>query len=136
MTSKQRLTAQKMVENGGKSSTRQVLLSAGYSQSIANNPQKVMRSKGWQELMDNVPDYLLINVLSRRMEKRKNIIASIQAINSCLKIKNKYPATKLQIEDPTNNMTLEELEEEVEQLKAEKLRRMSQAQKGNASAIR
>lgn len=48
-TIKQKLVALKMVENGG--SLGSAMREVGYSESMAKNPQKLTKSKGWQEIM-------------------------------------------------------------------------------------
>lgn len=45
MTYRQKLVATKMVENGG--NMGKAMLEAGYSKSMAKNPYKLTRSKGW-----------------------------------------------------------------------------------------
>ncbi|MDO8487560.1 MAG: hypothetical protein Q7S45_04650 [Candidatus Curtissbacteria bacterium] len=50
MTTKQKLAATKLVENGGNVSKS--MIDAGYSKASAKNPQKLTRSKGWQPLME------------------------------------------------------------------------------------
>lgn len=52
MTIKQKLAATKMVEYGG--NVGRAMIAAGYSKSMAKNPQKLTRSKGWVEATDGV----------------------------------------------------------------------------------
>ena len=55
-TMKQKRAAKIKLENPSKS-MREVMLSAGYSASTADNPQELTETKGWQELMDEfLPD--------------------------------------------------------------------------------
>jgi len=57
-TLKQKKTFKAMVENGGNVS--RAMRKSGYSSAMAKNPQKLTRSKGWSELMDEyLPDELL-----------------------------------------------------------------------------
>lgn len=48
-THRQKLVAQKLVENGGKQG--KAMMSAGYSSATAKTPQILTESKGWKELM-------------------------------------------------------------------------------------
>jgi len=59
MTTKQRLTASKLVENGG--NIGKAMKEAGYSPATAKTPKKLTGSKGWAILMAEVlPDENLI----------------------------------------------------------------------------
>lgn len=51
-TVKQRKAAEAMVENGGIASD--AMRKAGYSEAMARNPQKVTKTKGFQELCDEL----------------------------------------------------------------------------------
>ena len=58
-TIKQKLAASKLVENGG--NIGKAMIDAGYSPTTAKTPQKLTKSKGWQELMqDYFPDEELV----------------------------------------------------------------------------
>lgn len=66
-TIKQKLTASKLVENGG--NVGKAMLEAGYSEAMAKNPQKLTRSKGWQELIDKfISEDRLLNVHKRMLD--------------------------------------------------------------------
>lgn len=57
-TERHKKAYKKMVENGGNKAM--ALRGAGYSNAVVNTPQKVTKSKGWQELLEkNLPDKLL-----------------------------------------------------------------------------
>lgn len=126
-TIKQKLVASKMVENGGNlgKSMRQ----AGYSPSVAKNPQKLTHSKGWAELMNDLfPEELLAkrhkDLLNARRAvvlqiKGKNVVKSVidtaavaKALDMAYKLKNLYPPQKQIVEnsnDKYKDMTDEEL---------------------------
>jgi hypothetical protein len=62
-TSKQRKTAEILVENRGKSVSG-AMREAGYSGATAKNPKNLTESDGWQELMDKfLPDDMLLEAL-------------------------------------------------------------------------
>jgi len=50
-TLRQQTVIKKMVENGGKSVSK-AMVEAGYSKSMAKNPQKLTNSLGWSELIE------------------------------------------------------------------------------------
>lgn len=55
-TTRQRKTAEAFVENGGKSVSA-AMKKAGYSDAAATNPQKLTKTKTWEELMEQyLPD--------------------------------------------------------------------------------
>ena len=58
VTIKQKLVAEKIVENHGNIS--KTMEEVGYAKKTAKNPKNLTESKGWQELMDKyIPDSLL-----------------------------------------------------------------------------
>ncbi len=122
----------RMVEKGRKVSVSRIMREQGYSLAASSHPQRLTRSKGWQALMSEVPDYLLISILRRNIEQRKNIMASNKAIHIALKLKNKYPPSKVQVVDTSDNISSKELDEELKQLEAERLKRMREAQKNKS----
>lgn len=66
-TIKQKLVASKLVDNGG--NVGKAMLVAGYSEAMAKNPQKLTRSKGWQELIDKfISEDRLLNVHKRMLD--------------------------------------------------------------------
>lgn len=60
MTTKQKIAASKLVENGG--NIGGAMMAAGYSPTTAKTPKKLTKSKGWSELMKEVlPDSSLVH---------------------------------------------------------------------------
>lgn len=59
-TYKQKLAAQKLVENGG--NIGKAMVEAGYSKATAKTPKKLTESLGWKELMkeQSIPDEELL----------------------------------------------------------------------------
>ena len=73
-----------------------IMREVGYSKKTAINPKDLTESKGWQELLNEVPDEELKNRLleiAQDKDKRSALIA----IDMLLKLKDKYPATKAKI---------------------------------------
>ncbi len=63
------------LRKGKKISMRQILLKNGYSKAVANQPHFVTKSKGWQELMEEMlPDSLLSKVHKQLVNKKEKIV--------------------------------------------------------------
>ena len=76
MTTRQKLVAKKLVENGG--SVSKAMVEAGYSPATAKTPQKLTESKGWLELMaDKLPDDLLLKKTLEGLEANKQLAARV-----------------------------------------------------------
>jgi len=71
MTNKQRIAAKELVENGGNMGI--ALKKVGYSDSIAKNPYKVVRSKGFQDALAavGISDEKLALVLNEGLDAHK-----------------------------------------------------------------
>lgn len=70
MTTKQKLAASKLVENGG--NIGGAMVAAGYSPATAKTPKKLTKSKGWSELMKEVlPDDSLVHIHSLLLNSYK-----------------------------------------------------------------
>jgi len=68
-----------------------------YSKSMARNPQRLIRTKGWQALLKKyLPDERLTEKLNEHIESTDSRV-SLQAIDMGLKLKNKYPANKIKL---------------------------------------
>jgi len=66
-TIKQKLVASNLVGNGG--NMHKSMIAAGYSEAMANNPQKLTKSKGWQEIIDKyLREDKLLNVHARLLD--------------------------------------------------------------------
>jgi len=75
-TVKQRLAIKYLVGNGG--NVTQAMRDAGYSKGTIENPQKMLASIGFQELLDEfLPDYKLLNVHKETLEANKVISAQV-----------------------------------------------------------
>ena len=73
-TQKQQLVFSMLSENirsGNVKPIGQVLLDAGYSQSVANSPTRVTHTKGFQELLEEyLPDNLLLDALTQDIKNK------------------------------------------------------------------
>lgn len=95
MTTKQKLAASKLQETAGVVSKAMRL--AGYSESSAKDPQRLTRSKGWQQLMEKyLPDKSLLKVHKDLLEN-KDWHARDAGLDKAYKIKGKYADNKIQI---------------------------------------
>ena len=95
MTTKQKLAASKLQETAGNVSKAMKL--AGYSESSAKDPQRLTRSKGWQELMEKyLPDKGLLQV-HKGLLKNNDWRARDAGLDKAYKIKGKYADSKIQI---------------------------------------
>ena len=95
MTTKQKLAASKLQETAGNVSKAMKL--AGYSPKSAKDPQRLTRSKGWQQLMEKyLPDDRLLQV-HRGLLGNKDWRARDSGLDKAYKIKGKYADNKIQI---------------------------------------
>lgn len=65
----------KVVENGGNVS--KAMRDSGYSAKTAHNPNKITRSKSWQQLVKDLPDEKLMRVLEEGLEANRQIGALV-----------------------------------------------------------
>ena len=95
MTTKQKLAASKLQETAGNVSKAMKL--AGYSKSSAKDPQRLTRSKGWQELMEKyLPDKKLLKVHKELLENN-DWRARDAGLDKAYKVKGRYADPKIQI---------------------------------------
>ena len=87
-----------LVANGGKSKA-EILRDAGYSPAVVKNPERVFGSDYFRavlhELVDDRALIERVNEIALDEDKR----SSLQAIDMLLKLKDRYPAGKLKIQD-------------------------------------
>jgi hypothetical protein len=76
-TIKQKKAIKLMVENGGNVS--RAMIDAGYSPATAKNPQKLAKSKTWNELMDQ---YFPEDLLTKVQEEGLRATRVISAVNT------------------------------------------------------
>ena len=94
-TIKQKTAFNKIVENRGNIS--KTMREVGYSKKTAKNPKNLTQSIGWQELLNTIQDFALINKLNEIALDKKDKRACLQAIDIILKLKDKYPEQKTKI---------------------------------------
>lgn len=74
MTFRQKALAKELVENGGNMAS--AMRKAGYSDAMIKNPQKVTRSKGFKEILENIglDDKSLAKALKEGLNASKTIM--------------------------------------------------------------
>ena len=131
-TFRQKLTASKLVDNGGKVSMGKAMRESGYKKSYAKNPQKLKKTLSWLELMDKyLPDKLLSKKHGELLNKKEYVVigrvgerkivptgeidpnAVARGLDLAYKLKSRYPKETLpvnsnnfQISDETLNRIL------------------------------
>lgn len=74
-TLRQKKAFDKALENGGNVS--KAMSESDFSPAMAKNPQKLTRSKGWQELMDKyLPEEKLAKIHKQVLEKKEILLVS------------------------------------------------------------
>ncbi len=97
-TTRQKKALALLVADGGKSPQGKILLQAGYSKAIAKNPSKVIKGEMFKAYLDQIDDKsILARIYEIAMDEDKR--ASLQASDMLLKLKDRYPAGKLKIND-------------------------------------
>jgi hypothetical protein len=95
---KQRKVLKNLGENGG--NFRKAIKEAGYSQKYANNPQRIINTKTWQEITEEaLPDELLAIVHRALLV---NEATAIKALDMAYKVKGRYK----EAEKPNNDVGL------------------------------
>ncbi len=108
VTLRQKKLVRKISENLGKP-LGEAMREVGYSEEYANNPQQLTRTKGWQELSEQLlPDKPLLQRL-KQVINNKNDNVAIKGLDTAFKVKGRYAPEKHIIEDPYVTMTDEEL---------------------------
>ncbi|KKQ66850.1 MAG: hypothetical protein US86_C0003G0093 [Candidatus Daviesbacteria bacterium GW2011_GWA2_38_24] len=101
MTTKIKLAASKLSENirNGKpvKTMGQILKESGYSDSVCKHPDRVTKTKAWQQLMEQfLPDENLLRVHKELLENN-DWRARDSGLDKAYKIKGKYADNKIQI---------------------------------------
>lgn len=98
-TAKQKALVKEIIESGGKESKSQMMIKAGYSEISAKNPQKVFNSNQFRELLNYmIDDTVLLNKVNEIAigeDKR----SALNAIEMLFKLKDRFPAGKLKLND-------------------------------------
>ena len=136
VTIKQKLVANKIVENHGNIS--KTMREVGYSYNTAKKPGNLTNSKGWNELMEEYfPDEHLAKRHKDLLDKEEVVVKNnnktgkvdiiktgqidpqsvSRGLDMAYKLKNKYAPDKLTIIDPNDDLTDEQLEEEINRRK-------------------
>lgn len=105
-------------------SMRKLLVAAGYSEQTGNVPSLILKTASWQKLIDDLlPDNKIIEKLNNNAMQEKSLYASNQAIDLIMKIKGKYAPQKFELTTPEDEMTDEEIEQELKTIEEEKKKR-------------
>jgi hypothetical protein len=76
-----------------------VMLEAGYSPKAAEYPSRMTKGKGWQDLLNlYFPDERLANVHSELLNSKDQRV-KMDSLKEAYKLKDKYPANKLKIQE-------------------------------------
>ena len=92
-TLKQQTAFKKVSENIGITNPKtsgEILLESGYSKSISESPKVVFQSKGFQELLNQIDDGVILNKLYEIL-KSDDKRSALTSADMLLKLKNKYP---------------------------------------------
>lgn len=95
-TVKQKLALEKVIENRGNISRS--MREVGYAPSTAKNPSNLTSSKGWNELLRVVIDDQTLVQRIYEIAQQDDKRAALQAIDMLLKLKDRYPAGTIKIQ--------------------------------------
>lgn len=118
------------LENGRYTTMKQILMEAGYSENVAEQPTKVTRTATWQELMDEyLPEDKVASTHADLLRANSMIYATSggkitdtmevpdwtarkNAVDMALKLRGKYAPTEMavSVERKLDDLTDEELE--------------------------
>lgn len=136
-TTKQKIAVKKLSENirntkSKSTSLGKILRESGYSESVSKSPQRVTESKGWKELMEECFPTEKIYKIHKKILDKKEIIAYKgefiktrqphsdvkYALDMIYKLKGLYKDNEfsVSINNPTDSMSMEELDEAIENL--------------------
>mgnify|MGYP001567224638 CR=1 FL=1 len=82
-------------EQGNPKTAGQILVESGYGK-ISKQPCRVLRSKGFQELLNDINDKTVLDRIYNILEdddKRSSLVAA----DMLLKLKDRYPAGKIKL---------------------------------------
>lgn len=83
----------KRIENKKPIVMGEVMREAGFSQASSENPQQLVKTKGWRQLMAEVDDEVVVNRIREILvddDKR----SSLTAADMLLKLKDRYPSSQ------------------------------------------
>lgn len=122
-TTKQKMALTKLSENVRKSGKKPgnlgaALKAAGYSESVCKSPQRVTKSKGWTELLDEYfPGYLVLERHRKLLDNEDPKVVS-RALDMAYKLRGSYNSnTTNQITSQFQDWTDEDLESELKRLR-------------------
>jgi predicted Zn-dependent protease len=85
----------KNMKEGNPKTAQMLLLESGFGKSVSKRPWQVERSKGFQELLAEIDDGVIVKkwyrwAVDERIDKR----VSMEAGKEIMKLKDRYPATQ------------------------------------------
>ena len=95
-TNKQRAVIKELSEDVGMPMGT-AMRKAGYSLSTSKSPQRLTKTKGWNELLAEVDDAPLLKRLRSIALDNEDKRAALTSIDMLLKLKDRYPAGKLKV---------------------------------------
>lgn len=95
-TMKQRAAIKKIVENNGNISRS--MREVGYSPATAKNPSALTNSAWFRKVLDSMDDSKYLDKLDEIAMDTNDKRASLQAIGELLKLKNRYPKERIDID--------------------------------------
>jgi hypothetical protein len=98
---KQRRAAEKSLENMEAKDPKtkgEILVESGYSETIARVPKKVYDSKGFREILDEIDDKAIIRKWEMWALADTDKRNALDAGKEIMKLKNRYPKEKLDID--------------------------------------
>lgn len=96
------------VRKGKRANISNNMLKQGYSKS-SSRALKVKKTKTWKNLLTSIDDEEILDMLKEIMRDKSDKRSRIEAGKELFKLKDRYPAGKLKIQD--FNEELEELQE-------------------------
>ena len=144
-TLKQKEAFKNVIENRGNVSKG--MRDAGYTEATAKNPKNLTESKSWTDLVEEyLPDILLAKTHKELLTVPRKIrtflkgdlqteieevdsAAISRGLDMAYKLKNKYAATKIKFEDENKDLTDEEVEDRLAEIRR---RREDLLEKSNA----
>lgn len=103
-----KIMTEKMLIPGEKMTYGQIMREAGYSQATSLIPEKLTKTKGWNQLLAEVSDEDILEKIRSIALDVTDKRACLAAADMLLKLKDRYPAGKLKVQA---------FNEEVERLK-------------------
>ena len=83
---------------GNPKTAGEILLEAGYSKSISKNPQMVLNSKNFQDMLAKIDDRVIVAKWYDWALSDSDRRVSLEAGDKIMKLKNRYPKEQIDLE--------------------------------------